>query len=331
MTLRMQRRSFITLLGGAAAAWPLAARAQQAAMPVVGFLHGLSATDRPDLVEGFRRGLRETGFVAGQTVAIESRFADNQPDRLPALAGDLIARRVAVIAATGGNNTTLAAKALTATIPIVFTSGTDPVAAGLVTSLNRPEANVTGVSWFNVDLGPKLLDLVRELALEAAVAVIVNPKNPEAVVYERTIREAGVHLAVLKLEVFKASTAGEIDAAFDAIVQMKAGVLVVAGDPFLAARSVQLAILAARNNLPLVSTVRYTTAAGGLLSYGNDTLDAYRRAGVYVGRILKGAKPADLPIDRAVKFDLVINLQTAKTLKRVIPVRMLALADEVIE
>jgi putative ABC transport system substrate-binding protein len=327
----MRRRNFLTLLGTSAAAWPLAARAQQPTMPVVGFLNGVSEADRPDLVEGFHRGLRETGFVVGQTVTIEARFAGNQPDRLPALAGDLIARRVAVIAATGGNNTTLAAKALTTTIPIVFTSGTDPVAAGLVTSLNRPEANVTGVSWFNVDLGPKLLDLVRELAPEAAVAVIVNPKNPEAVVYERTIREAGVNLPGLKLEVFKASTAGEIDAAFDAIVQMKAGVLVVAGDPFLAARAVQLAILAARNNLPLVSTVRYTTAAGGLLSYGNDTLDAYRRAGVYVGRILKGAKPADLPIDRAVKFDLVINLQTAKTLKRDIPVRVIALADEVIE
>jgi putative tryptophan/tyrosine transport system substrate-binding protein len=328
----MRRREFITVLGGAAGAWPVAARAQQqTAMPVVGYLNGLSAAARPDLVEGFRRGLREMGYVAGQTVAIESRFADNQPDRLPALAGDLIARRVAVIAATGGNNTALAAKALTATIPIVFTSGTDPVVAGLVTSLNRPEANVTGVSWFNVDLGPKLLDLVRELAPGAAVAVIVNPKNPESLVYEQAIREAAVRLAGLKVEVFKATTASEIDATFEAIVKMKAGLLVVGSDPFFAARAVQLVVLAARNNLPVVSTVRTFTAAGGLMSYGNDTVDAYWRAGVYVGRILKGAKPADLPVDRAVKFELVINLQTAKTLKRDIPDKLLALADEVLE
>jgi len=210
-------------------------------------------------------------------------------------------------------------------------SGTDPVAAGLVTSLNRPEANVTGVSWFNVDLGPKLLELVREFALGAAVAIIVNPKNPEAVIQEQAIREAGASVPGLRLEVFKAGTAGEIDAAFEGIVQVKAGVLVVSGDPFLAARATQLVVLAARNNLPMVSTVRHIAAAGGLLSYGNDTADAYRRAGVYVGRILKGTKPADLPIDRAVKFDLVINLQTAKSLKRDIPDKLLALADEVIE
>jgi ABC-type uncharacterized transport system substrate-binding protein len=328
----MRRREFIMLLGGAAT-WPLAARAQQQpALPVVGYLNGLSAGERPQLVESFRRGLGEAGYVAGQNVAVEYRYAENQPDRLRALAADLIDRRAAVIAATGGNNSALVAKSLTTTIPIVFTSGVDPVRAGLVGSFSQPEGNVTGVSWFSVELGAKHLELARELVPAATlIAVISNPRNREAALYAQPLREAAARVTGLQLEMLEASTAGEIDAAFETLVQHRASVVIIAADPFLTARARQLALLAARNNIAMVGSTRDFTVAGGMISYGNDTADAYRRAGLYAGRILKGAKPADLPIDRATKFELIINAQTARTLKFEIPTRLLATADEVIE
>jgi putative tryptophan/tyrosine transport system substrate-binding protein len=326
----MRRREFIALLGSGVAGWPLAARAQQPAMPVVGFLNSLSANERPHLVESFCRGLSEVGYVAGQSVAVEYRYAENQPDRLRALAADLIARRVAVIAATGGNNPALVAKSLTTTIPIVFTSGVDPVRAGLVSSFRQPEG--TGVSWFSGELGAKHLELVRELVPAATlIAVIVDPRNPEAALYEQPLREAAARLPGLQLEILKASTAGEIDAAFETLVQHKASAVIVASDPFLTARARQFAVLAARHNIAMVTGTRDFTMAGCMISYGNDTADAYRRAGLYAGRILKGAKPADLPIDRATKFEMIINVQTARTLKFEIPARLLATADEVIE
>jgi putative tryptophan/tyrosine transport system substrate-binding protein len=323
----VRRRAFITLLGGAAA-WPLAARAQQPAMPVIGYLSGLSASDRPDLLEMFRRGLGEAGYVEGRNVAIEYRYADNQPNRLRALATDLIARQVAAIVATGGNPPALAAKALTSTIPIVFTSGRDPIAAGLVSSLSRPEANLTGVSWFGTELGPKHIELLRELIPnDALVALIVNPNNVEGQSYEQLAREAAALAAGMRLLMLQASTASEIDGAFETIARQKASAVIVSSDPFYTARASQFVVLAARYAVP----VGHFVAVGGLISYGNNTPDNYRRAGVYVGRILKGVKPADLPVDRATKFELVINLQTARSLKIDIPAKLLAIADEVIE
>jgi putative ABC transport system substrate-binding protein len=328
----IQRREFITLLGGSALTWPLAAPAQQPAMPVIGYLNGLAVGDRPHLLAGFHRGLTEAGYVAGQNVAIEYRFAENQPDRLQALASDLIARRVAVIVATGGNNVVRVAKSLTTTIPIVFTSGSDPVRAGLVGSISRPEANVTGVSWFTDELGPKHLEIVRELVPEASlVGVLVNSRTPESDFYQQPIREVAARTPGLRVEILDAGTPGDIDRAFEKAVQMKASAIVAAGEPFFSARATQIVVLMARNNIPMVSTNRDFPTAGGLISYGNDIADAYRRLGAHVGRILKGAKPADLPIDRATKFELVINLQTAKTFKIEIPPKLLALADEVIE
>jgi putative tryptophan/tyrosine transport system substrate-binding protein len=328
----MRRREFITLLGGAAAAWPLAARAQQPAMPVIGYLSGLSASDRPDLVEMFRRGLGEAGYVEGRNVAIEYRYADNQPNRLRALATDLIARQVAAIAATGGNPPALAAKALTSTIPIVFTSGRDPIAAGLVSSLSRPEANLTGVSWFGTELGPKHIELLRDLVPnDALVALTTNPNNGEGSSYEQLAREAAAHAAGMQLLMLQASTASEIDGAFETIARQKASAVIVSSDPFYTSRASQFVVLAARYAIPVVHSNREFVAVGGLISYGNNTPENYRRAGVYVGRILKGARPADLPVDRATKFELVINLQTARSLKIDIPAKLLAIADEVIE
>jgi putative ABC transport system substrate-binding protein len=325
----MRRRDFVALLVGGAAAWPIAARAQM--MPTIGYLSGLSASDRPRLAEEFRRGLGETGYVEGRDVVIEYRFADNQPDRLTALATDLIARRVAVIVATGGNNSASTVKSLTSTVPIVFTSGRDPVKAGLVGSLSRPEANVTGVSWFGGELGPKHIELLRELVPgDALVALIANPKNQEGETYEQLALEA-VRGIGPQLLVLNAGTAAEIDMAFEKLIQQRASAVIVASDPFYTARAGQFVVLAARNNIPVIYSNREFAMAGGLISYGNDALDAYRRAGVYAGRILKGAKPADLPIDRATKFVLTINLQTAKTLKIEISAKLLALADEVIE
>jgi ABC-type uncharacterized transport system substrate-binding protein len=327
----MRRREFIGLLGGAAA-WPLVARAQQPAIPVIGYLSGTSASDRPDLLEMFRRGLGEAGYVEGQNVAIEYRYADHQPNRLRTLATDLIARQVAAIAATGGIPPALAAKALTSTIPIVFTSGRDPVAAGLVSSLSRPEANLTGVSWFATELGPKHIELLRELVPnDALVALIVNPNNVEGQSGEQLAREAAAHAVGMRLLNLQSSTAREIDMAFETIARQKASAVIVSSDPFYTARASQFVVLAARYAVPVVYSNREFPAVGGLISYGNNTPDRYRRAGVYVGRILKGARPADLPVDRATKFELVINLQTARSLKIDIPAKLLAIADEVIE
>ncbi len=331
MASHIERRKFLATLVGAAATWPRAARAQQPAMPVVGFLTSLGRNDRPNLADAFRRGLRETSFVEGHNVAIEYRFAENQRDRLPALAADLVARKVAVIAATGGWNSILAAKASTTTIPIVFTFGGDPVEAGIVTSLNRPGGNVTGVSFFSIMLSGKALGLLHELVPAAAViALMVNPRNREFELVPRDAQEAARTLG-RQLLVVNASTPDEINAAFATISQRRAGVLLVSGDPFYSSRRQQIVALAARDVIPAMYVNREFVAEGGLMSYGNDPVDAYRRAGVYVGRILNGASPSDLPIDQATKFELVINLKTAKTLGIEIPATLLARADEVIE
>ncbi len=328
----MIRRGFIGLLASAAAMWPLAARAQPRATPVIGFLSGLSANDRPVLGEMFRRGLSELGYVAGQNVTIEYRYAENRPERLQTLIADLIAHHVTVIAATGGNIVPFTAKATTSTIPIVFTTGTDPVLAGLVKNINRPEGNVTGVSWFSADLGPKHLELAHELVPGATrIAALINPQNQESALYEKPFKEGAALIRDLHLILLQASTAAQIDAAFEQAADQRVDAMIVAGDPFFTARATQLAVLAASKKIPVLYSNREITNAGGLISYGNDVPDAYRRAGIYVGQILKGANPASLPIERATKFALVINLQTAKTLKLDVPAKLLSLADEVIE
>ncbi len=329
----MRRRDVVTLLGGAAAglALPRAARAQQQQMPILGFLSSLSAADRPRLTQALRQGLNEAGYSEGRNVKIEYRYADNRMDQLPALATDLINRRVAVIAAVGGNNTGLVAKSLTSTIPIVFTSGLDPVEAGLVTSLNRPEANVTGVSWFSVELGQKHVELLRELAPQAdVIGVLVNPNNPEGDFYRQSAQN-GARAFGRRLLVAEASTPSEIDAAFATLAQQRANAVLVGSGPFYPTRARQIAVLAARHGLPLMSAVRELPEAGGLISYGNSVTDAYRRAGLCIARILNGTKPADIPVDRATRFELVINLGTAKALGLDVPPMLLARADEVIE
>jgi len=327
----MRRREFITLIGSAASL-PLAARAQQP-MPVIGFLHSVSFdTTIANLVQSFHQGLREAGFVEGRNVSIEYRWAEGHYDRLPALAADLVRRQVAVIMASGGTPTALAAKAATTAIPIVVLVGVDPVTAGLVASLNQPGGNVTGVSILNVAVVAKRLELLHELVPTAAViALLVNPTNPVYTEPEtKEARDAARSLR-LQLHVLNASNEGEIDAAFATMVQEGAGALVLSPDPFFNSRRVQLAVLEARYAIPVITDRREFVAAGGLMSYGPNLADANHQAGVLVGRILKGAKPADLPVQQVVKIELVINLKTAKTLGLTIPLPLLGRADEVIE
>ena len=327
---RLKRREFITLIGGAAT-WPFAARAQQPAMPVVGYLSGISAGDRAHHTEAFRQGLNETGHTEGRNVLIEYRYADNQMDRLQPLAADLIARKVAVIAAVAGNNSALVAKALTSTIPILFTSGIDPVKAGLVAGINRPEANVTGVTWFHAELGNKLIEVLHELVPQAAlIALLLNPNNPEGAFFEQSAQE-GARVLGRRLLVLKAGTASEIDEAFATFAERRVNAVLIGSDPFYATRARQLAVLAARHTLPMIASSREYPMAGGVISYGKSVTDAYRRVGILAGRILKGAKPAEVPVDRATRFELVINRGTAKALGLEVPPTLLALADEVID
>jgi putative ABC transport system substrate-binding protein len=326
----MRRREFLTLLGGAAAAWPLAARAQQRpAMPVIGFLNPTSPDANADRLRAFRQGLKDSGYTEGENVAIEYRWAENQRDRLPALAAELVRRRVAVIAAGGGAH--FAAKAATPTIPIVFTVGEDPVRMGLVASLARPGGNLTGINFFNVELTAKRLELLRGLVPAATrIAALVNPAGSNAESKVRDLEPAARTMG-LQIQIFNASTSREIDAAFATIVRGGHDALFVANDPFFTTRRVQLANMAAHHSIPMGSGPRQIAEVGGLMSYGSDTADAYRQAAVYTGRILKGVKPADLPVVQASKFEFVINAQTARMLGLSVPPMLLALTDEVIE
>jgi putative tryptophan/tyrosine transport system substrate-binding protein len=324
----MRRREFITLLGGAAV-WPLAARAQQAAMPVIGFLNGASPGPYAQFAAAFRQGLSDTGYVEGRNVAIEYRWAEGQYERLGAMAADLIGRQVAVIVC----NTAAAhaAKALTTTIPIVFSTGGDPIRFGLVTSLSRPGGNVTGVANLNVELGPKRLELLRELVPSATViALLVNPINPNSAQLLRNLQTAARDLR-LTLHVLNASTDRDFDTVFAALGQLRAGGLVIGPDALYNSRNEQLAALAVRHAVPTISQFNDFAAAGGLMSYGGSLTDAYHRVGVYTGRILNGEKPADLPVQQSTKVELIINLKTANALGLTVPPALLARADEVIE
>ena len=325
----MKRREFIAGLAGATA-WPMVVRAQQP-MPVVGFLTTLGRNERPNLADAFRRGLSETGYVEGRNVSIEYRYAENQHDQLPALVAELANRKVAVIAATGGGNSVLAAKAATSTIPIVFLTGGDPVQEGFVASINRPGGNLTGISWFGTLLVAKGLGLLHELVPNAAIiALLSNPNLPESA---RAVSDAPEAARTLGWQLFglNAGTPSEIDTAFATLRQQRAGAFLVPGDPFFTSRRQQIVALAARDAIPAMYFNREFVAEGGLMSYGNDTTDAYRRAGVHAGRILNGASPPNLPVEQATKFEFVINLKTAKTLGLVVSPTLLARADEVIE
>jgi putative tryptophan/tyrosine transport system substrate-binding protein len=326
----MRRRHFITLLG-AATAWPLAARAQQTAMPVVGFLLGRAREESADDAAAFRQGLNEMGYIIGRNVALEYRWTEGHDERLPELAAELVRQRVAVIAAVGGNNSAFAAKAATADIPIVFTSGADPVKVGLVTSLNRPGSNVTGVSWFNSESLSKRLGILGELVPNIKLAVLlVNPNMPELADQPEAAQQTA-HALGWQLQVVEARSASEIDTAFAEAKRQRTDAIIVGAGPFFRIHRTELVVQAARHGIPAIYGNRETVTGGGLISYGNSLPDAYRRAGLQTGRILRGAKPADLPVDRAIKFELVINLKTAKALGLDVPPTLLARADEVIE
>jgi len=327
----VNRRAIMTLLGGAAA-WPLAARAQQPAMPLIGFLNATSPDEFADRLRGFHRGLKETGYVEGENVSIEYRWADNQLDRLPALAAELVRRQVAVIVSGAGPTVPFAAKAATATIPIVFLIPEDPVRLGLVASLARPGGNLTGINFFGSELVAKRLELLRELVPGAArVAVLVNPANVANT--EITLRDVEVAAGAIRLQmqVLNASNSREIDAAFATIARERPDALFVGPDPFFTSRRVQFILMTARHAVPAIYSGRQFPEIGGLISYGASITDAYRQLGVYTGRILKGAKPADLPVMQATKFELIINAQTARMLSLTVPPTLLATADEVIE
>jgi putative ABC transport system substrate-binding protein len=326
-----RRREFITLLGGVAVAWPMSARAQQPAIPVVGFLSSLAPNDLGLVVPGFYQGLNGAGFVEGRNIAIEYRWAQGDYQRLPALSADLVNRNVAVLAAISGTPAALAAKAATTTIPIVFAIGGDPVAPGIVTSLSRPGGNVTGVSFYNSPLVTKRLDLARELVPEGSlIAVLVNPVNPPSGA-EGTAAQAAAAALGQPLLILNASTQAEIDDAFATIKQQQVRALIVSSDPFFFTERVKLVVLMARDAVPTIFADREQADAGGLISYGASRVDAYRQAGIYVGRIVKGEKPGELPVILPTKFSIVVNLKTAKSLRIEVPTAVLARADEVIE
>ncbi len=327
----MMRREFIILLGGGAAAWPVAARAQQPTMPVIGLLHPGSPEANARFVAGFHKGLAETGYVEGRNILIEYRWGHGESTRLPELAADLIRRAANVIVTPGGVAAALAAKAATATIPIVFVIGVDPVQAGLVVSLNRPGGNVTGITSMNSDLAAKQLGLLHQLLQrDARFVVLVNSSNPQIRLAVADVKAAAAAMGQ-PLDIVTAKTNREITPAFKEAVQKRADAILISPDPLFSSRPVQLATLAARHAMPAIYALREFAESGGLISYGSNFTDMFRQAGTYVARILKGEKPADLPILQATKFELVINLQTAEVLGLAVPPSLLAIADEVIE
>jgi putative ABC transport system substrate-binding protein len=326
----MRRRDFIGLLAGAAVTWPLTARAQQQAMPVIGFLHGTSPETRRDEVIAFHGGLSETSYVEGQNVVVEYRWAKGMYDRLPALAADLVGRQASVIAAFG-TAAALVAKAATTTTPIVFLVGGDPIALGLVVSLNQPGGNITGVTPLNDELAPKLLELLHELVPKAAIiGYLINPKNATSANISRQVQEAERTIGQ-RVRILNASSENDFEAAFATLDQIRAGGLCVQGDTFFNSRREQLVALAAHHSIPTAYAFRDYAAAGGLMSYGTSLRDAYRQVGVYAGRILNGEKPADLPVQLSVKVELAINMNTAKALGLTFPITLLGRADEIIE
>jgi putative ABC transport system substrate-binding protein len=334
MAIHIRRRQFVLTLGGAAAAWPLVAHAQQPSMPVVGFLNAASADLFAHVVQAFRLGLNEAGYVEGQNVTVEYRWAENQYDRLPALAAELVRQRVNVIATGSATLATLAAKAATATIPIVFLTGADPVKLGLVTSLNRPGSNLTGITTLNMEITPKRLEVLRELLPTTTIfALLVNPINsPVTVEAElKQAQEAAHTLGLQAIHVLQASTERELNSAFSNLIQMRAGGLVIAADTFFSGKNAELATLASRYAVPAISPYRDFVTAGGLMSYGGSITELYRFVGIYTGRILKGERPADLPVQQVTKVELVINQKTAKALGLKVPISLLGRADEVIE
>ncbi len=326
----MRRRDFLTLAGGAVVAWPLTARAQQPAMPTIGFLNSASDASGQAVAE-FHRGLAEAGYAEGRNVSVEYRWAEGRYDRLPAMAADLVRRQAAVIVTTGGIPSALAAKAATTAIPIVFTIGADPVEVGLVASLSRPGGNITGVSILNVELAPKRLELLHELLPAATdMALLVNPTNPNAEIQSRDL-EAAARTLGLELHVLRASAEGDFEPVLATLAQTRAGALLIGPDTFFVSRFAQLAALALRHGVPTISQYREFAVAGGLMGYGGSLYEPVRLAGLYAGRILKGEKPADLPVQQSTKVELVINLRTAKALGLTVPLALLTRADEVIE
>jgi ABC-type uncharacterized transport system substrate-binding protein len=332
VTAKMKRRDFITLLGGAAVAWPLAARAQQSSVPTIGILYGGTSDDFAYLLPSFRRGLRESGYIESRNVAIDYRWAENRYDRVPTLAEELVQRQVDVFVAIGGGGyVAKIAKATTPAIPIVFTTNLDPVQSGLVASLNKPGGNATGMSFFGAMLEPKKLELMHELTPKsAAVAVLVNPSNPNTESIVKTVNEAGYALG-RNLIVVTANTEHELEPAYTTMAERRAGGLIVTADPFFNARRAQIVSLTARHSIPAIYEWREFAELGGLMSYGSSITDAFRQVGIYVGRILKGEKPGDLPVQQPARFELVVNLKTANTLGLAIPTAILLRADEVIE